>query len=282
MDLDSSYFGKRFKPCIPNSIMLCEEAGRILTKAKFAIAFTGAGISAESGVPTFRDANGLWKNYRPEDLATPEAFRRNPRLVWEFYKWRMKLISKARPNRAHLALARLEEMGILKAVITQNVDDLHREAGTKNLIELHGNIFRVRCTACSYRENLKESERLEELLSSDELPKCPRCGSLLRPDVVWFGEALPKGALEKAFELASKADVVLVIGTSGVVYPAAYIPYIVKEHGGRVIEVNPRRSGITPIADVFIPKPAGEGMGKILEVVEGLVYGKSSGDRVQP
>jgi len=262
--------------------MPCEEAGRILAKAKLAIAFTGAGISAESSVPTFRDANGLWRNYKPEELATPKAFERDPRLVWEFYKWRMGLIARAKPNRAHLALARLEKMGILKAVITQNVDDLHREAGTKNLIELHGNIFRVRCTACSYRENLKDSERLGEFLSSDELPKCPSCGSLLRPDVVWFGEPLPQDALERAFKLASKADVVLVIGTSGVVYPAAYIPFIVKEHGGKVIEINPKRSGITPIADVFIPKPAGEGMDKILEVVEGIVYGKSSGDRVHP
>ncbi|EEB73286.1 NAD-dependent protein deacetylase [Thermococcus sp. AM4] len=262
--------------------MLCEEAGRILAKAKFAIAFTGAGISAESGVPTFRDANGLWRNYRPEELATPEAFRRNPQLVWEFYKWRMQLIAKARPNKAHLALARLEEMGILKAVITQNVDDLHREAGTKNLIELHGNIFRVRCTSCTYRENLKESGRLEEFLSSRDLPRCPRCNSLLRPDVVWFGEPLPQDALERAFELASRADVVLVIGTSGVVYPAAYIPYVVKEHGGRVIEINPKRSGITPIADVFIPKPAGEGMERILKAVEVFLGAKGSGNRLQP
>ncbi len=256
--------------------MLCEEAGRILAKAKFAIAFTGAGISAESGVPTFRNANGLWRNYKPEELATPGAFRRNPKLVWEFYKWRMRLIAKARPNRAHLALARLEKMGIIKAVITQNVDDLHREAGTENLIELHGNIFRVRCTSCAYRENLKESGRLEEFLASEDLPRCPRCGSLLRPDVVWFGEPLPQDALERAFELASKADVALVIGTSGVVYPAAYIPYVVKEHGGRVIEINPKRSGITPIADVFIPKPAGEGMEGILRGVEAFLGGKGS------
>ena len=175
--------------------MLCDEAAKLLARSKFAIAFTGAGISAESGIPTFRGANGLWKNYKPEELATPEAFLRNPKLVWNFYRWRMDLIRKAKPNRAHLVLAELERMGFLRAVITQNVDDLHREAETRNLIELHGNIFRVRCTSCSYQENLKESKNLEEFLASEELPKCPRCSSLLRPDVVWLGEPLPRGPL---------------------------------------------------------------------------------------
>lgn len=243
------------------------EAIKLLARSRHAIAFTGAGISAESGVPTFRDANGLWRNHKPEELATPEAFRKNPSLVWEFYRWRMELIRKARPNRAHLALAELERMGIIRAVITQNVDDLHREAGSRNLIELHGNIFRVRCTSCTYGENLKESGRLEEFLKERTLPRCPRCGSLLRPDVVWFGEPLPKGALEEAFRLAERSDLVLVIGTSGVVYPAAYIPHIVKERGGKVIEINPKRSGITPIADVFIPSPAGEAMERILKAL---------------
>jgi NAD-dependent deacetylase len=214
------------------------EAAKLLARSKFAIAFTGAGVSAESGVPTFRGKNGLWKTYRAEELSTPEAFRRDPYIVWEFYKWRMWKILRARPNPAHYALAELERMGILRAVITQNVDNLHREAGTKNLIELHGNIFRVRCTSCNYRENLKETGRLEKFLTEKGLPRCPKCGSLLRPDVVWFGEPLPREALEEAFSLAERADLVLVIGTSGVVYPAAYIPYIVKERGGRVVEIN--------------------------------------------
>ena len=246
------------------------EAAKLLARSRFAIAFTGAGISAESGVPTFRGFNGLWKMHRPEELATPEAFRKDPHLVWSFYKWRMDLIRKARPNRAHYALAELERMGILKAVITQNVDDLHREAGSRNVLELHGNIFRVRCTSCSYRENLKESGRLDEFLKERDLPKCPRCGSLLRPDVVWFGEPLPRKSLEEAFRLAERADLVLVIGTSGVVYPAAYVPQIVKETGGKVIEINPEESGITPIADVFIRGKAGEVMGELLELVRGL------------
>ncbi|WP_297062965.1 NAD-dependent protein deacetylase [Thermococcus sp.] len=249
---------------------MLSHAAKILARSRFAIAFTGAGISAESGVPTFRGFNGLWKRYRPEELATPEAFQMNPNLVWEFYRWRMKKILEAKPNPAHYSLAELERLGIIKAVITQNVDDLHREAGTRNLVELHGNIFRVKCTSCDYRENLKEGGRVNEFVESRELPKCPRCGSPLRPDVVWFGEALPKDALEKAFNLAERADVVLVIGTSGVVYPAAYIPYIVKEHGGRVIEVNVERSGITPIADVFLRGKAGEILPKILELVREL------------
>ncbi|ASJ03078.1 NAD-dependent protein deacylase [Thermococcus profundus] len=249
------------------------EAVKLLLRSRSAIAFTGAGISAESGVPTFRDPNGLWRNHKPEELATPEAFKRNPELVWDFYRWRMELIRKARPNDAHLALAELERMGIIRAVITQNVDDLHREAGTENLIELHGNIFRVKCTSCNYSEDLKKSGRLEEFLKGNGVPKCPNCGSQLRPDVVWFGEPLPKEALEKAFELASKADLVLVIGTSGVVYPAAYIPYIVKERGGRVIEINPKGSGITPIADLFIPLPAGKAMRGILDSIKKTVEG---------
>ncbi|MDK2869323.1 MAG: NAD-dependent deacetylase [Pyrococcus sp.] len=233
------------------------EVSKILAKSSMAIAFTGAGISAESGIPTFRGKDGLWRKYRAEELATPEAFKRDPKLVWEFYKWRIKKILEARPNPAHIALAEMEKMGIIKAVITQNVDDLHKEAGSINVIELHGNIFRIKCTSCSYREYLKETGRIEWLLSQ-ELPKCPNCGSFLRPDVVWFGEALPEKELTTAFSLAKKADVVLVVGTSGVVYPAAYIPYIVKESGGIVVEVNIEPSSITPIADFFLRGKAGE------------------------
>lgn len=250
---------------------MIEEAARLIARSRFAIAFTGAGISAESGIPTFRGSGGLWKKYRAEELATPEAFGRNPRLVWEFYRWRMNLIRKAKPNRAHHALAELERLGILKAVITQNVDDLHREAGTRNLIELHGNIFRVKCTSCDYRENLKESGRLEEFLREKNLPVCPECGSLLRPDVVWFGEFLPEDAVNRAFQLAERADLVLVIGTSGVVYPAAYIPRIVKERGGIVVEINTGESGITPVADVFLRGKAGEVMDGLVKMIRGMM-----------
>lgn len=250
---------------------MMNEAVKLLARSRFVIAFTGAGVSAESGVPTFRGPSGIWKRHRAEELATSEAFRKDPHLVWEFYRWRMDVIRKAKPNKAHYALADLERMGVIRAVITQNVDDLHREAGTKNLIELHGNIFRVRCTACSHREYLKESGRLDEFLAEKYLPRCPDCGSLLRPDVVWFGEPLPRNALENAFVLAERADLVLVIGTSGVVYPAAYIPRIVKETGGKIIEINTEESGITPIADVFIRGKAGEVMSEIMEEFRRLI-----------
>ncbi|AEC52544.1 NAD-dependent deacetylase [Pyrococcus sp. NA2] len=248
---------------------MIKEVARLLVSAKFAIAFTGAGISAESGIPTFRGKNGLWNRYRPEELATPEAFKRNPKLVWEFYKWRIKKILEARPNPAHMALAELEKLGIIKAVITQNVDDLHREAGTENLIELHGNIFRVRCTKCDFKEYVKGKRLLEEILEED-LPKCPNCGSLLRPDVVWFGEPLPEKELNEAFRLAEKSDVIIVIGTSGLVYPAAYVPYIVKESGGTVVEVNIENSAITPIADFFLKGKAGEVLPKIAQEIRRL------------
>jgi len=247
---------------------MIEEAAKLIAHSRFLIAFTGAGISAESGIPTFRDRGGLWENYRVEEVATPEAFKRNPRLVWEFYKMRMKRMKEAKPNKAHLALAELEGMGLLKAVITQNIDNLHREAGNKNVIELHGNIYRVKCTGCAYTENLLESGRIEEFLKEEDLPKCPECGSLLRPDVVWFGEPLPQEALQKAFKLAERADVCLVIGTSGQVFPAAYVPYIVKENGGYVIEINVKESGITPIADIFLKGPAGEVMETLLAKVK--------------
>ncbi|RLF88347.1 NAD-dependent protein deacylase, partial [Thermococci archaeon] len=194
-------------------------------------------------------------------------FRRNPSLVWDFYKMRIRKMKDAKPNKAHLALAELEKMGILKAVITQNIDDLHRRAGSENVIELHGNIYRVKCTSCDYRENLKESGRLDEFLDEGELPGCPKCGSLLRPDVVWFGEPLPEQALDEAFNLARRADLCLVIGTSAQVFPAAYIPMLVKDEGGRIIEINPDNTGITHLADIILRGKAGEIMDGLLEKI---------------
>ena len=231
-----------------------------LLKSKYLIALTGAGISAESGIPTFRGKNGLWRKFRAEDLATPEAFSRNPKLVWEWYSWRISMILKADPNPAHYALAILEDMGILKAIITQNVDDLHERAGTKNLIKIHGDILTARCTSCRYTKKLDSPP--------NELPpKCPNCGSLLRPGVVWFGEPLPKKELDATFINASKADGILVVGTSGVVYPAASIPLIVKERGGFVVEVNIKPSNITQIADFFIQGKAGEILPRLIQII---------------
>ncbi|MCE4611740.1 MAG: NAD-dependent deacylase [Desulfurococcales archaeon] len=219
------------------------EAGRLVRESRYLIAFTGAGISAESGIPVFRGPGGLWRKYRPEDLATPEAFKRNPRLVWEWYRWRMELVFSAKPNPAHKLLARLEEKGILKAVITQNVDCLHRIAGNRRVIELHGSLRRVKCTRCAYKAEIRAPPK-------EDLPRCPICGSLLRPDVVWFGEPLPEGELREAFLEASKADVVLVIGTSGAVDPAGLIPLYAKKQGAKLINVNPEPNRYTGIADV--------------------------------
>ncbi len=237
---------------------------KVIASCRFLVALTGAGISADSGIPTFRGDDGLWKRFRPEELATPEAFTRNPTMVWEWYRWRMSIVFRAKPNDGHRALAELESMGILKCVITQNVDGLHQLAGSRCVVELHGSIRRVRCTSCSYREELVEPP-------TEIPPRCPRCGALLRPDVVWFGEPLPSDAWNKAVELCSKADAILVVGTSGVVMPAASLPYLVKSHGGIVIEVNVKPSALTSVADVFLQGRAAEVLPKIVEEVKRFV-----------
>ncbi len=230
---------------------LVERLVEFLESSEYAIAFTGAGVSAESGVPTFRGRGGLWEKFDPLKLATPEAFMEDPRRVWDWYRWRMKVIARAKPNPAHIVLARLEEKGLIKTVITQNVDGLHQRAGSRNVIELHGNIWRARCVNCSFKTRFKEPPR-------EIPPKCPECGSLLRPDVVWFGEPLPRRAWEEAVGEASRADLVVVVGTSGVVQPAAMIPVIVKYHGGRVVDVNVEEDNYASIADLFIKAKAGE------------------------
>ncbi|MET1159627.1 MAG: NAD-dependent protein deacetylase [Thermoprotei archaeon] len=240
---------------------MIKAVAEIIATSRYCIAFTGAGISAESGIPTFRGKNGLWEKYKPEELATPEAFQRNPVRVWEWYRWRLGIVLSAKPNPAHYALAELEKIGIVKCVITQNVDGLHQQAGSKCVIELHGNIRRAKCINCGYRVWWsKPPEKIP--------PRCPKCGGLLRPDVVWFGEPLPREEWEKAVREASRADVVLVIGTSGVVYPVALIPYMVKEKGGIVVEINLDTTPITEIADYSLRGRAGELLPKILEDIK--------------
>ncbi|WP_448588316.1 SIR2 family NAD-dependent protein deacylase [Thermocrinis sp.] len=223
------------------------------------VVLTGAGISAESGIPTFRGQGGLWRNFKPEELATPEAFAKNPKLVWEWYDWRRQLISKAEPNKAHLLLAELEGKLDSFFLITQNVDGLHQKAGSKKVIELHGNIWRVRCLSCRAEYELYEAP-LKEIP-----PRCLYCGGMLRPAVVWFGESLPKKELSEAFELATRCDVFLVIGTSGVVYPAGYLPFVAKEHGARVVEINLDRTPISDMADLVIRERASVGLEQFLE-----------------
>lgn len=207
------------------------------------VVMSGSGISAESGIPTFRGAGGLWRDFRPEELATPEAFRRDPLLVWEWYQSRRDLIRSAKPNIAHEALARLPDA----AIVTQNVDGLHTRAGSSRVIELHGNIFRVRCV----REGI-ETMREEPL---DAVPPRCECGALLRPGVVWFGEMLPEEAVANAVGAIHNADLLLVIGTSGVVYPAAGF---VSLHRGLSIEINPETSGVSSACTYAIPARATE------------------------
>ena len=239
---------------------LIKEAAKVIVNSKHLIALTGAGVSAESGVPTFRGEDGLWRRFRAEELATPEAFRRDPKLVWEWYVWRMGIVFKAKPNPAHEVLAKLEGLGILKCLITQNVDGLHQIAGSRRVIELHGSLRRVRCVSCNYKEVINEPPK-------EIPPKCPKCGSVLRPDVVWFGEPIPEDAWRGAMEHTYRADALLVIGTSAVVAPASYIPHIVKSRGGYLIEINVGTSAITHIADAFIKEPAGKALPKILKYI---------------
>ena len=223
---------------------------RKLTSANRVSALTGAGVSAESGVPTFRDAqSGLWAKYRPEDLATPRAFKCNPRLVWEWYEWRRKLVADAKPNPAHFALVEMEKLFFRFQLITQNVDGLHQLAGSTGVIELHGNIKRTKCFA---EDTVVESWRD----SGDVPPKCPRCGGLLRPDVVWFEESLPEDAMRSA-ERATDCDVFFSIGTSTVVYPAAGLPNNAQTKGAAVVEINPEPTPFSSQADFVLRGAAG-------------------------
>src|SRR5690349_837185 len=227
------------------SVADLDHAREWLAQAAVVTVLTGAGISAESGIPTFRGADGLWKEYRPEDLATPEAFARDPRLVWEWYDWRRERISKAQPNPAHRALVQIEKRKPGFTLVTQNVDGLHDLAGSGKILKLHGDIWRMRCTECGANF---PNRRVP-------LPKIPphcACGGVARPGVVWFAEALPEGMMKEAEHAAASARVFLVIGTSAVVHPAAsLIPYA-KQSGAKVIEINPEPSAATTHVDCLL------------------------------
>ena len=222
-----------------------------IENARSIAVLTGAGISAESGIPTFRGPGGLWKQYRPEDLATPQAFARDPALVWEWYDWRRQRVSAAQPNAGHRALAVLESRGAPFTLVTQNIDGLHRGAGSRNIIELHGSLFRLRCLACG-REEENHTVPLSPLP-----PRCS-CGGMLRPAVVWFGEALPADAIQQAIRAAEQCDVFLVCGTSAVVYPAAALPDRAISAGARVIEVNLEPTPFTGYAHVSLRGKCGD------------------------
>jgi NAD-dependent deacetylase len=234
-----------------------EQAREWLAQAASVAVLTGAGVSAESGIPTFRGPGGLWRNYKPEDLATPEAFARDPRLVWEWYNWRRELIAKAEPNAAHLALAQLEIRKPRFTLITQNVDDFDHRAGSRRILKLHGDIWRMRCTVCG----ANWPDRRAPLPS---LPPHCQCGGLARPAVVWFGEPLPDGMMNEAEHAASSAEVFLVIGTSAVVYPAAGLVPLARQSGAKVIEINLEPTPFSAMVDCALQAPAAELLPKLL------------------
>jgi NAD-dependent deacetylase len=232
-----------------------------LRLARRVAVLTGAGISAESGVPTFRDAQtGLWAKYRPEDLATPEAFLRDPKLVWDWYAWRREKVASVSPNPGHHALVELERRVPEFTLITQNVDGLHQRAGSRQVIELHGNITRTKC--------FEEETVVATWPATDETPpRCPRCGGRLRPDVVWFGEALPPQAMEEAVTASQGCELFLCIGTSTVVYPAAALPFEALKAGAKVVEINPQETPLTPRAAFAIRGPSGVVLPELLRAV---------------
>lgn len=237
-----------------------EHAAERLRGASRVVALTGAGVSAESGVPTFRDAQtGLWARYRAEDLATPEAFRRDPRLVWAWYEMRRGLVAQARPNSAHRALAALAERIADFALVTQNVDNLHQRAGSPEVIELHGNIARTKCSS---------EDRILERWTEDDgrPPQCPHCGAPLRPDVVWFGERLPQDAYARAERATAACELFLSIGTSSLVYPAAGLPALAKANGAWLIEINPQPTPLSETADITLQGPAGQVLPQLLRL----------------
>jgi NAD-dependent deacetylase len=231
---------------------MLEQVVEILRSFSRVAVLTGAGISAESGVPTFRGQQGLWKKFRPEDLATMEAFLDNPQIVWEWYNWRRQLISEVKPNPGHYALGEMEKLFADFTLITQNVDNLHRVAGSSRVLELHGNIYRNKCADCG----LLLGTAME--IIPDNIPRCETCGGKIRPDVVWFGEMLPGNILEEAFVKAEDAQAFFSIGTSALVHPAASLPLVAKRHGATLIEINPERTPLSELADYCFEAKSGE------------------------
>jgi NAD-dependent deacetylase len=233
------------------------EAADLIDRAGRIVIFTGAGVSAESGIPTFRDAlSGLWEQFDPRRLATPEAFGDDPALVWGWYEWRRAAVQQVEPNAGHRALAVIEQRAPECVVVTQNVDDLHERAGSKEPIHLHGSLFAPRCSACGRPATVANGAPPVE--GRVPPPPCDHCGAPIRPGVVWFGEALPADAFEAAVAAAANCDLLITVGTSAVVFPAAEIPQVTARMGGAVIQVNPEPTPLDAVARVNLHGPAAE------------------------
>ena len=239
-------------------------AAEAIKKAKHVIALTGAGISTESGIPDFRSKDGLWSRYDIEEYGYIHNLMENPARVWEMFADMIKTFRDAKPNRAHYALAEMEKMGILQAIITQNVDSLHTMAGSKNVVEIHGNMRELYCMACGRKYGYED-------VDLDKLPPQCICGGIIRPHVILFGEELPRDAIMKAYAYAGKSDAIIVAGTSCAVYPAAEIPLIVKRRGGKIIEINREKTEISHLADYSIRGNLGEVLPALLEEIRNLV-----------
>jgi NAD-dependent deacetylase len=233
--------------------------------ARRAVAFTGAGISAESGLGTFRGRDGLWSRYDPAEVASIESFKREPRKFWEFAREIGWIFLTAKPNAAHMALAELESMKRLDSVITQNVDGLHQRAGSKHVVEIHGNVGRMICTRCSAT---CATERILDRIAQQEVPTCDRCGGTLKPDIILFGEPLPDRAFDQALKKVRSADLLLAVGTSLEVYPAATLPEIAKKGGAKVVSINSERTPWDDLCDHRVTGPAGEILPRIVQAIK--------------
>ena len=232
-------------------------------KANRVCVLTGAGVSAESGVPTFRDAmDGLWARYDPVELATPDAFRKDPELVWRWYRWRRELVRSASPNAGHTALANMAKRFPAFTLVTQNVDNLHQQAGSRGVIELHGNLFVNRCSA------ERCAQRAEGIENGDSAPICKACGALLRPGVVWFGEALPADALQSALRSVNDCDLFLSVGTSASVWPAAGFADDARARGARIVEINPEVTALSDRCDFQVPSGSGAALPELLDCLD--------------
>jgi NAD-dependent deacetylase len=231
--------------------------------AERVVVFSGAGVSRESGLDTFRGAGGLWERMRPEELATPEAFRADPGKVWRWYAWRYRQASEAAPNSAHGAIARLEALFPAVMVVTQNVDGLHQRAGSRGLLELHGTITRAVCERCGSSRDMGEA-----VAESAERPPVCSCGGRFRPAVVWFGEVLPHEVLVLAYEEATFCDLFISVGTSAVVYPAAGLIELAHQAGACLIEVNPEPTPFSHVMDLRLTAPAGEALPALVDAIE--------------